>query len=152
MGGNGVLGARGCVGLAAVATGVLQRVPAALLLLHAQASGQDHGKSAGGRGERLTMLRDALCKKCMSFSVNLHNLCRAAASGHGIAPCWPSSLGQFSLGGRRRAARQSSPADWAELQALSSCPQTPSSGGECWPTRAHRKWIWPSPGAAEGQS
>lgn len=58
MGGNGVLGAGGRVGLAAVATGVLQRVPAALLLLHTQASGQDHGKSAGGWGQRLTMLRD----------------------------------------------------------------------------------------------
>lgn len=58
LGGNGVLGAGGCVGLAAVATGVLQRVPAALLLLHTQASGQDHGKSAGSWGQRLTMLRD----------------------------------------------------------------------------------------------
>lgn len=62
MGGNGVLGAGGCVGLAAVAAGVLQRVPAALLLLHAQAAGQDHGQSAGGRGKRLTMLRDARVK------------------------------------------------------------------------------------------
>lgn len=57
MGGYGVFRAGGGVGLAAVAAGVLQRVPAALLLLHTQPSGQNHGKSAGCRGERLTMLR-----------------------------------------------------------------------------------------------
>lgn len=37
--GYGVLGAGGGVGLGAIATGVLQRVSAALLLLHAQAPG-----------------------------------------------------------------------------------------------------------------
>lgn len=42
LGGYGVLGAGGGVGLGAIAAGVLQRVSAALLLLHAQSSGQNH--------------------------------------------------------------------------------------------------------------
>ena len=54
--GDGVLGAGGGVGLGAVATGVLQGVPAALLLVHAQAPGQHHGQVAGGRGHVVSVL------------------------------------------------------------------------------------------------
>ena len=54
--GYGVLGAGRGVGLGAVAAGVLQRVPAALLLLHAQTSGQDHSEGTGCWRERLAML------------------------------------------------------------------------------------------------
>lgn len=56
LGGDGVFGAGGGVSLGAVAAGVLQRVPAALLLLHTQSSGQNHRQSTGCRRERLTML------------------------------------------------------------------------------------------------
>ena len=57
LGRDGVLGAGGGGGLRAVATGVLQRVPAALLVLQAQPSGQDHGQVAGGGGHLLSVLR-----------------------------------------------------------------------------------------------
>ena len=56
LGGDGILGAGGGAGLGAVPTGILQRVSAALLLLHAQAPGQDHGQVTGCRGHLLTML------------------------------------------------------------------------------------------------
>lgn len=57
LGRDRVLGAGGGGGLCAVAAGVLQRVPAALLVLQAQPPGQDHGQVAGGRGHLLPMLR-----------------------------------------------------------------------------------------------
>lgn len=56
LGRDGVLRAGRGGGLRAVATGVLQRVPAALLVLQAQPTGQDHGQVAGGRGHLLPML------------------------------------------------------------------------------------------------
>lgn len=57
LGGYGVLGAGGCVGLGAVAAGVLQGVSAALLLLHTEASGQNHSQSTSCWREWLAMLK-----------------------------------------------------------------------------------------------
>lgn len=153
LGGYGVFGARGGVGLAAVAAGVLQRVPAALLLLHTQTSGQNHGKSAGCWGERLTMLRRThIYGKCMSITTHLHNLYMFIYTLGKTVPCLKLFLGQFSLGGDRLVASQNTPTDWVEFPALSSYPQTPSYAAECWPRMAHRNSIWPSPGAAEGRT
>lgn len=56
LGGDGVLGAGGRGGLCAVAARVLQGVPAALLVLQAQAAGQHHGQVTGRRGHLLTVL------------------------------------------------------------------------------------------------
>lgn len=74
LGGDGVFGAGGGVGLGAVAAGVLQRVPAALLLLHTQSSGKNHSQSTGCRGERLTMLgqRANTQNKC-TFTHSVHH-------------------------------------------------------------------------------
>lgn len=57
LGGDGVLGAGRGGGLCAVAAGVLQRVPAALLVLQAQPPCQHHGQVAGGGGHLLAVLR-----------------------------------------------------------------------------------------------
>lgn len=56
LGRDGVLRARWGGGLRAVATGVLQRVPAALLVLQAQPPCEHHGQVAGGGGHLLAML------------------------------------------------------------------------------------------------
>lgn len=45
--GNSVLGAGGSGGLGTVTTRVLKGVPVALLLLHAETTGQDHGQVTG---------------------------------------------------------------------------------------------------------
>lgn len=74
MGGDGVFRAGGGVSLRAVAAGVLQRVPAALLLLHAQSSGQNHSQSTGCRGERLAMLgRRANTQNKCTFAHSIHH-------------------------------------------------------------------------------
>lgn len=54
--GNGVLRAWWCSRLSAVSTGVLKWVPAALLLLHAEAASEHHGQVTGCWRHFLTML------------------------------------------------------------------------------------------------
>lgn len=148
MGGDGVFGAGGGVSLGAVAAGVLQRVPAALLLLHTQSSGENHSQSTGCRGERLTMLGQRANTK-HKISAHLHI---PFTTGPGImkwllSPWLPHFLGQLSLGGDHRVA----PVDWGEPPVLSFYPQTPSYAAECWPKMSRRNLTWPSPTAAEGK-
>lgn len=147
LGGDGVFGAGGGVSLGAVAAGVLQRVSAALLLLHTQSSGQNHGQSTGCRGQRLPVLGHKA--NTQKISAHLHI---PLTPGLGLikrkpSPWRPHFLGQLSLGGDHQIA----PADWAEPPVLSSYPQTPSYAAECWPKMSRRNLTWPSPAAAEGK-